>query len=82
MDNGARTHDRRNHNPELYQLSYAHHKLVYLSEQFSDQAKLWGGQWGSNPRPPESQSGALPTELCPPQNVLKTLVISNSRRRL
>ena len=25
MDDGARTHDRRNHNPELYQLSYAHH---------------------------------------------------------
>ena len=27
----------------------------------------WGGRWGSNPRPPESQSGALPTELRPPQ---------------
>ena len=26
----------------------------------------WGGRWGSNPRPPESQSGALPTELRPP----------------
>lgn len=26
MDDGARTHDRRNHNPELYQLSYAHHR--------------------------------------------------------
>jgi hypothetical protein len=25
VDDGARTHDRRNHNPELYQLSYAHH---------------------------------------------------------
>ena len=23
---GARTLDRRNHNPELYRLSYAHHK--------------------------------------------------------
>jgi hypothetical protein len=23
----------------------------------------WGDQWGSNPRQPESQSGALPTEL-------------------
>ena len=33
MDDGARTHDRRNHNPELYQLSYAHHcyaRLFYL----------------------------------------------------
>ena len=26
----------------------------------------WGGRWGLNPRPPESQSGALPTELRPP----------------
>ena len=26
VDDGARTHDRRDHNPELYQLSYAHHK--------------------------------------------------------
>ena len=26
----------------------------------------WGGRWGSNPRRPESQSGALPTELRPP----------------
>ena len=25
MADGARTHDRRNHNPELYQLSYSHH---------------------------------------------------------
>ncbi len=23
---GARTHDNRNHNPGLYQLSYSHHK--------------------------------------------------------
>ena len=28
--------------------------------------KKWGGRWGLNPRPPESQSGALPTELRPP----------------
>ncbi len=26
----------------------------------------WGERWGLNPRPPESQSGALPTELRPP----------------
>ena len=25
VDDGDRTHDRRNHNPVLYQLSYAHH---------------------------------------------------------
>jgi hypothetical protein len=29
----------------------------------------WGERWGSNPRPPESQSGALPTELRPPRRV-------------
>ena len=26
----------------------------------------WGGRWGLNPRPLESQSRALPTELRPP----------------
>jgi hypothetical protein len=26
VSDGARTRDRRNHNPELYQLSYAHHE--------------------------------------------------------
>jgi hypothetical protein len=26
---GVRTLDRRNHNPELYQLSYAHHIKVF-----------------------------------------------------
>ena len=29
----------------------------------------WGERWGSNPRQPESQSGALPTELRPPLNI-------------
>ncbi len=28
VDDGVRTHDHRNHNPGLYQLSYAHH--IYL----------------------------------------------------
>ncbi len=28
--------------------------------------RKWGGRWDSNPRQPESQSGALPTELRPP----------------
>ena len=27
---------------------------------------IWGGRWDSNPRQPEPQSGALPTELRPP----------------
>ncbi len=28
VDDGNRTHDNRNHNPALYQLSYAHHIAV------------------------------------------------------
>src|SRR5664280_1860367 len=30
---GARTHDNRNHNPGLYQLSYSHHRTVNYSER-------------------------------------------------
>ncbi len=29
----------------------------------------WGERWGSNPRPPEPQPGALPTELRSPYNL-------------
>ena len=29
VTDGARTHDNRNHNPGLYQLSYGHHCLVH-----------------------------------------------------
>lgn len=28
VDDGARTHDNRNHNPGLYQLSYIHHRII------------------------------------------------------
>ncbi len=31
-------------------------------------ASIWGERWDSNPRRPESQSGALPTELRPPSS--------------
>ena len=31
-----------------------------------DSLKVWGARWGSNPRQPEPQSGALPTELRAP----------------
>ena len=34
--------------------------------RFSRHDVQWGGRRGLNPRPPESQSGALPTELRPP----------------
>ena len=35
----------------------------------------WGGIWGSNPRHPEPQSGALPTELIPPNNGLLSCIL-------
>ena len=34
----------------------------------------WGGRRGLNPRPPESQSGALPTELRPPSHCLRPIL--------
>ena len=36
----------------------------------------WGGIWGSNPRHPEPQSGALPTELIPPNRPRKLRIVS------
>ena len=35
-------------------------------QRYKALAKKWGGRAGLNRRPPESQSGALPTELRPP----------------
>ena len=35
---GARTHDNRNHNPGLYQLSYSHHR----------DSKTWSARQESN----------------------------------
>jgi hypothetical protein len=32
VDDGARTHDRRDHNPELYQLSYVHHRPTEINQ--------------------------------------------------
>ena len=31
VDDGTRTHDDRDHNPGLYQLSYAHHRFSSIS---------------------------------------------------
>lgn len=39
-------------------------------KQLSASQKRWGGRRDSNPRRPESQSGALPAELRPPSSVL------------
>ena|GEM_PF-5852673 len=35
---------------------------------------VWGGIWGSNPRHPEPQSGALPTELIPPYQLYRNRI--------
>jgi hypothetical protein len=35
---GARTHDNRNHNPGLYQLSYSHHEAKIITRSW---AKSW-----------------------------------------
>ena len=45
VDDGARTHDHRNHNPGLYQLSYAHHNLS------SHRTESWRTRQGSNLQP-------------------------------
>ena len=38
VTDGARTHDNRNHNPGLYQLSYGHHSYLYPGYELSRKA--------------------------------------------
>ena len=38
VTDGARTHDNRNHNPGLYQLSYGHHSCLYPGYELSRKA--------------------------------------------
>ncbi len=40
VDDGARTHDHWNHNPGLYQLSYAHQKNYFNIYKFFNLQKL------------------------------------------
>ena len=41
VDDGARTHDNRNHNPGLYQLSYDHHiKPISLRSLYDTPPRL------------------------------------------
>jgi hypothetical protein len=35
VNDGDRTHDNRNHNPGLYQLSYIHHKTWRTRQEYS-----------------------------------------------
>ena len=52
MNDGARTHDSRNHNPGLYQLSYVHHWMKF--QDFLTRYKLWYAWQDSNLLPSAS----------------------------
>ena len=45
---GTRTHDNRNHNPGLYQLSYSHHGYRRLPRRVD----VWRARQDSNLLPP------------------------------
>jgi hypothetical protein len=48
VDDGTRTHDDRNHNPGLYQLSYVHHCHGRVPRPLSSLAAAWAaatGRW-------------------------------------
>ena len=50
MDDGTRTHDDRDHNPGLYQLSYAHHNFLNLTVN-PILRKIWRTRQDSNLQP-------------------------------
>ncbi len=79
-----------NLNPARLPIPPLSHIICNLPLIFIKNSKIWGGRRGLNPRQPESQSGALPTELRPPsffkgwkcshslaQNTMLTADISN-----
>ena len=47
VDDGTRTHDDRDHNPGLYQLSYAHHGFAHLTKSQA----FWRARQDSNLQP-------------------------------
>ena len=47
VDDGTRTHDDRDHNPGLYQLSYAHHGFAYSTKSQA----IWRARQDSNLQP-------------------------------
>ncbi len=48
VTDGARTHDNRNHNPGLYQLSYGHHceRKMILAHFFKGAPIAWSTPFG------------------------------------
>ena len=57
MTDGDRTHDHRNHNPALYQLSYSHHYMVDNCTDFLARAN-----WIKVARPPGLEPGTYGLE--------------------
>ncbi len=48
VDDGTRTHDDRDHNPGLYQLSYVHHRSA---GHFTPNSGNWRARQDSNLQP-------------------------------
>jgi hypothetical protein len=48
VDDGTRTHDDRNHNPGLYQLSYTHRRCAVILHRLHD---VWCARQDSNLQP-------------------------------
>ena len=49
VDDGTRTHDDRDHNPGLYQLSYVHH---FKAGHCNPEYRIWRARQDSNLQPP------------------------------
>ena len=63
----------RSQSPVCYHYTtsqYGQHRFLDKKAGTAGLFAVWGGIWGSNPRHPEPQSGALPTELIPPNDIL------------
>ena len=66
----------RSQSPVCYHYTtsqYGQHRFLDKKAGTAGLFAVWGGIWGSNPRHPEPQSGALPTELIPPNDILYKL---------
>jgi hypothetical protein len=63
--------------PQNFALSRgAINTMLLIKQTTSNFVKKWGGRWGLNPRPLESQSRALPTELRPPLFLLTPFTLT------
>ena len=67
----TRTYNQLIKSQLLYQIELTAQKRMWIEPKTISKSKsqIWGGRWDSNPRRPEPQSGALPSELRPPSNL-------------